>query len=304
MKLTDGLFHKIFDEIAAEYTDIENEHWIVDIGAAKLADTPEAFDVLVMPNLYGDVLSDVAAQIAGSVGLAGSANIGEHVSMFEAIHGSAPRRAGQNLANPSGLLLGAVMMLVHVGLTDHAERVHNAWLRAIEDGIHTYDIYDEKVSRQKVGTKEFAEAVVERLGQTPQILTARKYSKGEESLARAASEKPAPKKELVGVDVFLDWTRGSANDLGDALSKVNGDGVKLTMISNRGVKVWPGGHAETFCSDHWRCRFLPLSDGGKVGHAQVVSLLGRIADNGYDFIKTEGLYTFDGERGFSLDQGE
>jgi isocitrate dehydrogenase len=224
--------------------------------------------------------------------------------MFEAIHGSAPRRAGQNLANPSGLLLGAVMMLVHVGLTDHAERVHNGWLRAIEDGIHTYDIYDEKVSKQKVGTKEFAEAVVERLGQTPQILKARKYSKGEESPPSATSAKPAPKKELVGVDVFLDWTRGSANDLGDSLSKVNGEGVKLTMISNRGVKVWPGGHAETFCSDHWRCRFLPESDGGKVGHAQVVSLLGRIADSGYDFIKTEGLYTFDGERGFSLDQGE
>ena len=196
------------------------------------------------------------------------------------------------------------MMLVHVGLTDHAERVHNAWLRAIEDGIHTYDIYDEKVSKQKVGTKEFAEAVVERLGQTPQILKARKYSKSEESHASATSEKPAPKKELVGVDVFLDWTRGSANDLGDALSKVNGEGVKLTMISNRGVKVWPGGHSETFCSDHWRCRFLPESDGGKVGHTQVVSLLGRIAGSGYDFIKTEGLYTFDGERGFSLDQGE
>ena len=159
MKLTDGLFHKVFDEIAAEYPDIENEHWIVDIGAAKLADTPEAFDVIVMPNLYGDVLSDVAAQIAGSVGLAGSANIGEHVSMFEAIHGSAPRRAGQNLANPSGLLLGAVMMLVHIGETDVAERVHNAWLRTIEDGIHTYDIYEEGKSKQKVGTKEFAEAV-------------------------------------------------------------------------------------------------------------------------------------------------
>src|SRR5688572_1568598 len=100
MKMTDGLFHKVFDEIAVEYPEIENEHWIVDIGAAKLADTPEAFDVIVMPNLYGDVLSDVAAQIAGSVGLAGSANIGEHVAMFEAIHGSAPRRAGQNLANP------------------------------------------------------------------------------------------------------------------------------------------------------------------------------------------------------------
>src|ERR671938_430394 len=175
MKLTDGLFHKVFDEIAAEYHDIENEHWIVDIGAAKMADTPEAFDVIVMPNLYGDVLSDVAAQIAGSVGLAGSANIGENVAMFEAIHGSAPRRAGQNLANPSGLLLGAVMMLVHVGLTEHAERVHNGWLKTIEDGIHTYDIYDESVSKQKVGTKEFAEAVAKRLGQMPEQLKAVTY---------------------------------------------------------------------------------------------------------------------------------
>src|SRR6476646_7043980 len=181
MKLTDGLFHKVFDEIAAEYPDIENEHWIVDIGAAKMADTPEVFDVIVMPNLYGDVLSDVAAQIAGSVGLAGSANIGEHVSMFEAIHGSAPRRAGQNLANPSGLLLGAVMMLVHVGETEVAERVHNAWLRTLEDGIHTYDIYKEGVSKQKVGTKDFAEAVGGVLGQTPQIRKVKKYSRGEES---------------------------------------------------------------------------------------------------------------------------
>ena len=136
-------------EIAAEYPDIENEHWIVDIGAAKMADTPNAFDVIVMPNLYGDILSDVAAQIAGSVGLAGSANIGENVAMFEAIHGSAPRRAGQNLANPSGLLLGAVMMLVHIGQTGVAERVHNAWLRTIEDGVHTYDIFDEGVSKQR-----------------------------------------------------------------------------------------------------------------------------------------------------------
>ncbi len=141
MKLTDGLFHKVFDEIAAEYTDIENEHWIVDIGAAKLADTPEAFDVIVMPNLYGDILSDVAAQIAGSVGLAGSANIGDACAMFEAIHGSAPRRAGQNLANPSGLFLGAVQMLVHIGQAGVAELAHNAWLKTIEDGIHTYDIF-------------------------------------------------------------------------------------------------------------------------------------------------------------------
>ncbi len=306
MKLTDGLFHKVFDEIAAEYSDIENEHWIVDIGAAKLADTPEAFDVIVMPNLYGDVLSDVAAQIAGSVGLAGSANIGEHVSMFEAIHGSAPRRAGQNLANPSGLLLGAVMMLVHIGETNVAELVHNAWLRTIEDGIHTYDIYEEGHSKQKVGTKEFADAVAERVGQKPEKLKAASYKSSAETSqkpAAATQARPAAKKDLVGVDVFLDWTKGSANDLGNSLSKLNGDGVKLEMMSNRGVKVWPGGHAETFCSDHWRCRFLAEADGAKVSHPQIVSLLNRVAAAGFDFIKTENLYNFDGERGYSLDQG-
>src|ERR671916_692654 len=200
MKITDGLFHKVFDEVAAEYTDIENEHWIVDIGSAKLADTPEAFDVVVLPNLYGDVLSDVAAQIAGSVGLAGSANIGENVSMFEAIHGSAPRLAGQDRANPSGLLLAGVMMLVHVNQSDVAERVHNAWLSTIEDGIHTYDVYDERVSKQKVGTREFAQAVVQRLGQQPQQLKPVTYSAAprESAPTRAAvSSQPLAKKELV-----------------------------------------------------------------------------------------------------------
>src|SRR5258707_12352170 len=151
MKMTDGLFHKIFDEIGVEDPEIEKEAWIVDIGAAKMADTPEAFDVIVMPNLYGDILSDVAAQIAGSVGLAGSANVGDKCAMFEAIHGSAPRRAGQNLANPSGLLLGSVLMLVHINQPEAAARVHNAWLRTIEDGVHTYDIFTEGISTVKVG---------------------------------------------------------------------------------------------------------------------------------------------------------
>jgi len=307
MKITDGLFHKVFDEIGVEYPDIEKEHWIVDIGAAKMADTPEVFDVLVMPNLYGDVLSDVAAQIAGSVGLAGSANIGEHVSMFEAIHGSAPRRAGQNLANPSGLLMGAVMMLVHIGQTDVAERVHNAWLRTIEDGVHTYDIYVEGKSKQKVGTKEFAEAVIERVGQLPQTLKTVKYRPAEE-MSESATAAQVPrikaKKELVGVDVFLDWSRGSANDLGDSLSKVSADGIKLSVMSNRGVKVWPGGHTETFCSDNWRCRFLSAPEGGTITQSQIVSLLDQVEKAGFEFIQTENLYNFDGERGYSLDQGD
>lgn len=312
MKQTDGLFHRVFDEIAPEYPDIEADHWIVDIGAAKLADTPENFDVVVMPNLYGDILSDVAAQIAGSVGLAGSANIGEHIAMFEAIHGSAPRRAGQNVANPSGLFLGAVMMLVHINQPDVAERAHNAWLKTIEDGIHTYDIYKEGVSKQKVGTREFAQAVVDRLGQKPQTLKAVEYKPVDESAAATAKPlytvREPQKKELIGVDVFLDWWNGkfygAADELGTALEKLNGDGLKLVMISNRGTKVYPKGQPDTFCVDHWRCRFMSETEGASITHEQVIRLLERVNSAGFDFIKTEHLYTFDGQPGFSLGQGQ
>jgi isocitrate dehydrogenase len=305
MKQTDGLFHKVFDEIARQYPEIENEHWIVDIGAAKLADTPEAFDVVVMPNLYGDILSDVAAQIAGSVGLAGSANIGTGAAMFEAIHGSAPRRANQNLANPSGLLLGAVMMLVHIDQADVAERVHNAWLRAIEDGIHTYDIYDDRVSKQKVGTKEFAQAVVDRVGQKPQKLKAAAYQTAPKKAAQEETRTSVdPKKDMMGIDVFLQWTPGKAAQLGTQLEKIAGPDCRLTMVSNRGVKVYPGGFDETFLSDNWRCRFFSTTKDKPVTHRQICELLQRIADAGLDFIKTESLCNFDGQRAYSLDQGE
>ncbi len=307
MKLTDGLFHKTFDEIAKEYPDIQNESWIVDIGAAKLADTPEAFDVVVMPNLYGDILSDVAAQIAGSVGLAGSANIGENFAMFEAIHGSAPRRAGQNLANPSGLLLGAVMMLVHINQPEVATYVHNAWLRTIEDGIHTYDIFVEGVSKRKVGTKEFADAVIARLGQKPQTLKAVSYTSAPPQTHHEHTSNPdmLAKKGLVGVDVYLDWHDGTANQLGEVLQRVNDDGLKLSVITNRGAKVWPNGMPETFTTDHWRCRFLSsTSTNSPITHTQILALLQRFADSGFDFIKTENLYTFDEHIGYSQVSGE
>jgi len=298
MKLTDGLFHKIFDEVGEEYPAIEKEHWIVDIGAAKMADTPEAFDVIVMPNLYGDILSDVAAQIAGSVGLAGSANVGDHCAMFEAIHGSAPRRAGQNLANPSGLLLGSVLMLVHIDQPDVAERVHNAWLRTIEDGVHTYDVYKEGVSKQKVGTKEFAEAVIARVGQKPEKLKVASYQSAPKHTLEATKHKKSQQvKDLIGVDVFLDWDAGTAVDLGPKIEKLAGDGAKLSMISNRGVRVYPDGFSETFCTDHWRCRFEGAN--GKLTHRQIISLLGRFSEAGFDFIKTENLCSFDGKPGFS-----
>jgi isocitrate dehydrogenase len=302
MKQTDGLFQKVFREIAAEYPDIEADSWIIDIAAARLADTPEIFEVIVTPNLYGDVVSDIAAQISGSVGLAGSANIGELCAMFEAIHGSAPTIAGQNVANPSGLLKAAIMMLNHIGQQDVAERIKNAWSCAIEEGIHTADIYKEGVSKQLVGTKEFAEAVIARLGQRPQQLKVADYEKGVQLNLPKYKRKLASSKVLKGVDVFVDWKGGDANQLAGQLAKLNSD-IRLTMITNRGVKVWPNGFEETFCTDHWRCRF-EVSNGHPAEKGSIPQLLAQALDENIDVIKTENLYEFDGVKGYSLGQGQ
>ncbi len=303
MKQTDGLFHQVFDEIAKEYPEIENEHWIIDIGAAKMADTPELFDVIVMPNLYGDVLSDVAAQITGSVGLAGSANIGEECSMFEAIHGSAPRRAGQNAANPSGLLQGAIMMLNHIGQTNVAEKIQNAWLKTLEDGIHTYDIFKEGVSKQKVGTKEFAKAVIANIGNKPSILKPVNYSNNSALSLPKYKRRSAAKKQLVGVDVFIHWNDNNPNELADKMKKLESNGIELLMITNRGIKVWPDGFKETFCTDHWRCRFKP-NEASEINKTHIIELLKKALDENIDTIKTENLYSFDGKAGYSLGQGQ
>lgn len=303
MKQTDGLFHQVFDEIAKLYPDIENEHWIIDIGAAKMADTPEAFDVIVMPNLYGDVLSDVAAQIAGSVGLAGSANIGEECAMFEAIHGSAPRRAGQNMANPSGLIQGAVLMLAHIDQTEVAERVQNAWLKTIEDGIHTYDIYKEGTSKIKAGTREFAEAVIANLSKKPTRLKPVSFAK-ESALNLPKYQRKAPaRKELLGVDLFVHWGGKSAAELAESMKPLNSTDIVLNMITNRGIKVYPDGFPETFCTDHWRCRFKPV-EGKKITKQHIIQLLRIAEEKNIDVIKTENLYAFDGNPAFSLGQGQ
>ena len=304
MKLTDGLFHRVFDEIGAEYPDLEQEHWIVDIGAARLADTPEQFDVVVMPNLYGDILSDVAAQIAGSVGLAGSANVGEHVSMFEAIHGSAPLLAGKDIANPSGLLLGGVMMLNHLGQSAAAERVHNAWLRTLEEGVHTADLARSEAgaTRSVVGTQAFARAVIDRLGQEPQTLQPVRYRANAPVRVAPVERRKRQAKTTVGVDLFVEWAGQDADELAGRLRGIEGGPLELKMITNRGVKVWPGGFPETFRTDHWRCRFM--NGGGAIALGEIAALQARAAEAGLEFIKTEHLCDFDGEPGYSLGQGQ
>lgn len=302
MKLTDGLFHQVFDEIAPEYPDIESDHQIIDIGAARLAAQPEMFDVIVTLNLYGDILSDIASQIAGSVGLAGSANIGHTMAMFEAVHGSAPDIAGRDVANPSGLLTAATQMLVHIGLGSYGETIKNAWLCTLEDGIHTADIFREGLSQRKVGTQAFTDAVIERLGRKPKQLKPVSY------LDRPIHVTPRPivkqKQTLSGIDIFVGWDEAQRDPdvLGAKLKAVAGERFRLIVITNRGVKVYPDGMPETFCTDHWRCRFLATES--TCQYADILSLMQRIDQADCAIIKTENLYDFDGAPGYSLAQGQ
>jgi isocitrate dehydrogenase len=307
MKITDGLFSKVFREIGAEYPDIAQDVKIIDIGSALLADRPEIFDVIVTPNLYGDIISDIAAQVSGSVGLGGSANIGRKLAMFEAIHGSAPDIAGRDIANPSGLLNGALMMLVHIGQQDVAERIENAWLRTIEDGIHTGDIYDSQVSKEKVGTDAFTNAVIARLGLKPDRLPVADYaSAGGRTITVPDYVRKPQVKTLVGSDLFVEWNGSNADDLAALLKAALGDQLHLKLITNRGVKVYPQGFPETFCTDHWRCRFVGpgQKDYAPLSYGQVIDAISRLNAAGIEVVKTENLYLFDGALGFSLGQGE
>jgi len=302
MKHTDGLFHQVFKEIAPQYPEIESDSWIIDIAAARLADTPEIFDVVVLPNLYGDIVSDITAQISGSIGLAGTANVGDGFAMFEAIHGSAPDIAGKNIANPSGLLRASIMMLNHIGQQDVAEVIKNAWSCTIEEGIHTADIFREGQSQRLLGTREFAEAVISKLGQKPKQLKHAQYAKGMQLNMPKYVRPQAKEKRLKGVDIFVDWAGEDANELAERLVKLNND-LKLTMITNRGVKVWPQGFKETFCTDHWRCRF-EVENGEPASRFSIPALLQDAIESQIDVIKTENLYEFDGVRGYSLGQGQ
>lgn len=309
MKMTDGLFHHCFNEIAVQYPDIKHDHLIVDIGTALIATQPDKFDVIVTENLYGDIISDVAAQVAGSVGLAGSANIGNTVAMFEAIHGSAPDIAGKNIANPSGLLNGAIQMLVHINQPEVATHIENAWLVTLEDGIHTGDIYSAEYSKKKVGTQEFANAVIERLGKTPKHFKPANYKSGAYAKIECYGGQPHPKskKELVGVDIFIDNpTDIPADTLAEQLKQFGG-ALELSVITSRGLKIWPNSSIDAPYLRHCCCRFQSGKDIKSLSgikHEDIIKLLSQINALGFDVIKTENLYTYDGKLGFTLAQGQ
>lgn len=308
MKMTDGIFHEVFNEIAKQYPDIENEHFIIDIGTALVAAQPERFDVIVTSNLYGDILSDVAAQVAGSVGLAGSANVGNHMAMFEAIHGSAPDIAGKKIANPSGLLNGAIQMLIHINQPETATLIENAWLKTIEDGLHTADIYSAEHSKKKVNTDEFADAVIERLGQKPTHFTPVQYKQDVQPKIACYGEtkKTISKKELIGIDVFIENTHFTPDQLGEKISKMASP-MQLIAITSRGLKIWPNSLIDAPDANQCSCRFQSSADMNQlkpIVHNDIIQLLQQFNELDFDVIKTENLYTFDGKLGFTLAQGQ
>jgi isocitrate dehydrogenase len=323
MKMTDGLFHKVFNEIAAEYPEIKNDHYIIDIGTARLAAKPEIFDVIVTMNLYGDIISDVVAETSGSVGLAGSANIGKDYAMFEAIHGSAPDIAGKDMANPTGLLHGAVMMLVHIGQNEVANTIRDALYKTIEDGFHTPDIYNEKTSKKKVGTKEFTQAVIVNLGQKPSKLPIANFTKtssdtgSKEVGCIANAAKPIEKKSLIGFDLFIDWQQ-EFDDLLEMLKTMESEKLEVKMISAKGLILWPliDKHMmPNYLKDLTVLRFIGKGITGKssneiidsnkiILHSDIIEMLSIMNQKKIDFVKYEGLYLFDGKPGYTSGQGE
>jgi isocitrate dehydrogenase len=305
MKICDGMFAEIFAEVGKEYPQIEQEKYIIDIGAARLATKPDHFDVVVTLNLYGDIVSDIVAEVSGSVGLAGSGNIGSKYAMFEAIHGSAPAIAGKNKANPSGLLNGAIMMLAHIGQGDIAGLIHNAFLYTIENGIATYDIYQEGISTKLCGTKEFGHEIAENLGKMPQKFKPVSYKtfdfsndfQEDISVSNFDAKFNNSSRQLVGVDVFVSHN-GTTTHLVELLQKITDAGFALHAISSRGLNVYSSksGMTNDIVGDFWQCRF--------VGKSDIVSFLAKFSILGLDFTKIECLYYFNGQRCYSLGQGE
>lgn len=299
MKVTDGMFHRIFDEIAQEYSDIKSDHYIVDIGAAKIASKPDYFDVIVTLNLYGDILSDIASEVSGSVGLAGSSNIGEEYAMFEAVHGSAPDIAGKGIANPSGLLQAAILMLDHIGQADIARNIQNAWLKTIEDGMHTADIYNPDTSKKLLNTMEFASAVISNLGKEPSILTIAK-EKEEKQIHIDKIECPDYQKELLGIDIYIQSNSKSSFELASAFKDIDSR-FELQHIAARGIKVWPTKEDFRSSDDLWRLRYIKKGD---LDSLSLIDLQKKICNTGTEIALTHNLFSWNGMSGFTKAQGE
>ena len=297
MKLTEGLLKRVFEELAPDYPEIEARHLVVDNCAHQLVRRPEQFEVIVTTNMNGDILSDLTSGLVGGLGFAPSANLGADIAIFEAVHGSAPKYAGANVANPTALILSAAMLLRHIGSTTEADRVEGAVTATLADGIHTRDVS----GGEPVSTTAFTDAVIERLddpGDWPPPQARRPLII--EDIA-TSSYVPAV-RAVVGIDVFIEWDADPAS-LAASLEALTGGGpLHLKMISNRGTVVYPASGASPAVVDHYRCRFI-AADGHEPSDPDLLELVARIAV-GHRWMHLEKLQTFDEVAGYTRAQGE
>lgn len=302
MKLSEGMLKRVFEEIAPEYSDIEVEHIIIDNCAHLLAKSPEIFDVIVTTNMNGDIISDLTSGLVGGLGFAPSANLGNHVAIFEAVHGTAPDIAGQNKANPTSLLLSAVMMLRHLKEFEVAENIEHAVICTLEDGKSlTGDIAPK--GQAPAGTTDFTNAIIENLGRRSDKLPKREYK---ELIIPKVSPDPVTattkSRSDVGIDIFVEADT-TADDLATKLKALSeGTKLELVMITNRGAVVYPPTGGFSDCVDHWRCRFVGRDGGagsaGELSDADFVPLIGKVGEN-YKWMHIEKLAEYDGKTAFS-----
>ncbi|MHA4812610.1 NADP-dependent isocitrate dehydrogenase [Flavitalea flava] len=306
MKLTDGLFLECFMEVAKEYPELKADDIIVDDLAMKLVVRPQEFDVVVLTNLQGDIISDLCAGLVGGLGFAPSANIGDHIAIFEAVHGTAPDIAGRNIANPTALLLSGIAMLRHLGMMENAAIIENALLYTLEQGIHTGDFGDKNTP--SLSTTAFAEAIIKNFGRTPELgakpilpnmpatPTAFKLDRNEMMVTEEME-----KEYIVGVDLFIESSE-QPQFIAKKCQRHAGVKFNLVNISNRGTQVWPTGSVYTNLVNQYNVRFESL-DGSPLHQQDVLGLYVSLSGD-FKICSSELLNMLGGKKAYSLAQGQ
>src|SRR5688572_13594062 len=296
MKLSEGLLQHTFEEFAPQFPEIEAKHILIDNCAHQLAMRPEQFDVIVTTNMNGDILSDLTSGLTGGLGFAPSANIGNDVAIFEAVHGSAPDIAGKNVANPTAIILSAAMMLRHIGEGEAANDIEQAVLVTLESGVRSGDMAG---TAKASSTTEFADAIISNLGKDSATKGTRDFRAVKIPQPRTeVATVPVYRRIVTGVDVFIENTLSPA-ELGAAMTEVcEGTSITLHMIGNRGNVVFPAENTTVTLVDQYRCRFMKKSRSDTVTNSEILALLTRIGEE-HVWMHVEKLQVFDGEDAFS-----
>ncbi|WP_431270038.1 isocitrate/isopropylmalate family dehydrogenase [Dankookia sp. P2] len=297
MKLTEGMLKRSAEQVMPDYPGLQHEHMIVDNCAHQMVIRPEQFDVTVMTNMNGDILSDLAAGLVGGLGVAPSANLGDEAAMFEAVHGSAPQIAGKGVANPTALLLSSLMMLRHIGDFATARRIEHALYVTLEEGK---DLTGD-IARDGEGapTAAFVDRIIANLDRESANVPDREYRPiAMKKWPQITWYRAASTRELVGVDVFVESERDPRAISITLAAAAENSAFDLTMISSRGAQVWPEVAGHTFLVDHFRARFMFKEAPKGNGVAEITDLLQRIGRQ-HNWMHLEKLQRYDGADAYS-----